>query len=68
MFPMHLQLQGNILERNDGHVFGFTDSLAINFKKQINSGKNQPVSKAEGKGNRISPETTFSSEAMKDKD
>ena len=31
----------------------------------MNPGKNQPVSKAEGKGNRMSPEITFSSQTMK---
>lgn len=31
----------------------------------MNSGKNQSVSKAEGKGNRMSPEITFSFHTMK---
>lgn len=55
-------------KQNIGYVFWLPlDNLAINCRKQINSGKNWPVSKAKGKGNRISPETTFSSQALKGK-
>ena len=67
--PNALVALGEYVGKQDiGYVFWLPlDSLAINCKKQMNSEKNQPVSKTEGKGNRTSPETTFSSQTMKDK-
>lgn len=49
-----IALRDYIGKQNVGYVFWLPpDSLAINCKKQIHSGKNWPVSKAKGKENRI---------------
>lgn len=46
-------------KHNVGYVFWLPlDSLAINCKKQINSGKKWLVFKSREKENRISPETS----------